>query len=55
MRRRRVVNQDKLGSRANCEVRARELLLQGQRVIIDRCGVSPEQLGIFTINSENSD
>lgn len=34
------MNQDKLRSRGNCEVRARELLLQGQRVIIDRCGVS---------------
>lgn len=34
--RRTIVNQDKLGSRKKCEVRARKVLQQGGRVAIDR-------------------
>lgn len=33
---RKIVNQDTLGSRLLCERRARELLQQGARVVIDR-------------------
>lgn len=35
---RTTVNQDTLGSRKNCERRARELLQRGERVVIDRWG-----------------
>ena len=35
--RRTIVNQDNLGCRKSCEVRARELLQKGGRAVIDRC------------------